>query len=715
MKRYGIFIILIIFITLLLAVLAGAAPTKVEVTKHNLQSTYTSSIRSDTVANGGTTEICVFCHTPHSGSKDAPLWNKKNPAGGYTMYNSDVMIALSYTPETDASLGGDTKLHVKTRICLSCHDGTIALGSLVNLPGGMTSDIPMVGTGGSSGMPTFAAGYIGTDLRDDHPVAIKYISATPDPELQSLTILGPIYLYNSSGDKTQSSNGSGYIECTTCHNAHDNQYGNFLVMSNQSSNLCRACHNKAGVDSTVAGESIHSNTNYFNDYAPTTGGTPSTLGTSVQTVKCMDCHFPHKAGVLDTNKTNPVPGQGKYLLSFNEEQSCFNANFDRWGTSGSADVCHGTTGVKNIATYIDQNYKHDVRGRSGRHRATEGRTSSPDANYPGWIHEGGSQAKWHVECEDCHNPHTAGAGVHSSPLASVVTLTAGSSLYGVSGVDVSFPGTNWSAPGSGAYSFIKSRGVTETTSLGVNMEYKICFKCHTLYAWSGGSIPTAASLGSAMTDQALEFNPNNLSSHPVVTANPSTLGTYVSPWTSGGQTMYCSDCHTKSGGGTPKGPHGSTNSAILIKPFTNSGQYGAMGGTSAGQQYSGDLCFDCHDANQYLRSSITSSVTGGTGFTQQTTNYNLHTQHQYREASSANTTTTIPNLRSYKCVNCHVRVPHGYDKKAMIVYRGDGAPYEAEGNNTGLVPSGTLLPSSGNYVISTCASTPANGITGCHY
>ena len=57
--------------------------------------------------------------------------------------------------------------HVKTRICLSCHDGTIALGKLVNLPNGLSFDVPMQGAGvsGEGKLTSAAAGYIGLDLQ----------------------------------------------------------------------------------------------------------------------------------------------------------------------------------------------------------------------------------------------------------------------------------------------------------------------------------------------------------------------------------------------------------------------------------------------------------------------------------------------------------------------------------------------------------------------
>ena len=32
------------------------------------------------------------------------------------------------------------------------------------------------------------------------------------------------------------------LQCTTCHDPHDNKYGNFLVMDNTESRMCQSCH-----------------------------------------------------------------------------------------------------------------------------------------------------------------------------------------------------------------------------------------------------------------------------------------------------------------------------------------------------------------------------------------------------------------------------------------------------------------------------------------
>ncbi len=81
-----------------------------------------------------TTEVCVFCHTPHGGRPSdpalaVPLWNRAMPDTNqvYQMYNS---------PNFD---GATSVINGKPQgvslACLSCHDGTVGIDSLINAPG----------------------------------------------------------------------------------------------------------------------------------------------------------------------------------------------------------------------------------------------------------------------------------------------------------------------------------------------------------------------------------------------------------------------------------------------------------------------------------------------------------------------------------------------------------------------------------------------------
>lgn len=711
MKRFTLYSIVLLIGTMMTAWVAGAAVSNMKDTKHDLSYRETDPpIHS---SNLGATEICAFCHTPHSATKDAPLWNRSDVSGPYDVYNSDVMAALNY-PSPDqptTKLGaGSADVHVKTRICLSCHDGTIALGNLVNLPSGISSEIMMSGTTADYKMPGPAEGYIGLDLRDDHPVAVQYrgigTGAGEDPELKASPSAAQLTLYTSGG--------VNYVECTSCHDPHKNDNGNFLVMANTNSALCTGCHNKTGYEPTSAHAAA------VQAYSPTDGTPAGTLGTTVGTVKCMTCHFPHKSAVTYDDPTNPNPRSNNYLLSYQEEASCFIYNSaapgqtDRWNTASAAGACHST--ASSVSTRIIQDltggsgnagkqYGHHVGSFSGVHAATEDRnTSMPGNANTNWVNT--APFGWHVECQDCHNAHTAGTTVHTPPTNSVA---AGSPLYGAGGESLTAAPT-W-PNGIGAYGYLEPLGLLSTANTAVQKEYQVCLKCHSDFAW-GVNPPDSPSLGGGikMTNQAMEFGSGSSSYHPVVNATGRTLGTIDTAnfaWTTplGGNLMYCSDCHSSDGNLTPKGPHGSSNQGMLAWP-SNGSQYGQINGAS---QASTDLCLRCHAASKY-NTSAANDTSGGTGFTR-ASGVNMHNRHNFLQSGGSG----LPNRRAYKCVNCHARVAHGMNRKALIVYRGDGAAYEAEGLNTGLINNGaTPLPAPGSYVKTSCSSYSANGVTGCH-
>lgn len=685
MKRLSIILVMLIG-ALSAAFMAGAS--SIVNTKHDLSVVSTgATIKSRITASGGTTEICVFCHTPHTATTDAPLWNRANPVGSYMTYTSDVLSALNYPAiEDPLSVGASGyQVHVKTRICMSCHDGTIALGSLVNLPTGISLPIPMQGAVGGK-MPSTAAGYLGTDLRDDHPVAVIHDPAR-DPELQAITGSNVRVYTLAAGRVTPTNSNGGYVECTSCHDVHDNQFGKFLIDSNAGSKICVSCHNKSGDDSSLPNESVHSNPNINTPYAP---GTPA-LGTTVQNVKCMDCHYPHKAGVQNAGWPNYTPnaGAGRYNLAFQEEQTCYTTT-NRWGQATS--VCHGTgSSTKNIQDQVTKSSAHHVAGYAATlgtpHNATEGRGGTA-----GWLGAAGNS--WHVECDDCHNAHTAGGLLHAAGTNAVIPT---SPIYGAGGVEPSWS-TAWSVPTS--FTYLEPLGLVTTGSTGASREYQICLKCHSYFSW--GVVGPSSVLPPNLTDQAKEFNPSNTSFHPVAGANAGTQGTLLLPWNSGIQTMYCSDCHGNNSGipTDPKGPHGSsaTPGYILIANYQD--LYVAKGSFVPVS----DLCFVCHSESVYQSGLDT---TPGTGFWT-TGGINLHTRHRNLSNSSALSNT------GYSCVNCHIRIPHGYNRKAMILTAGDAdaSIYQALGGAkiTSLVLG--ALPPSQSY--GTTKGIDCNTVAGCH-
>ncbi len=304
---------------------------------HNLSVSGPGAIKATTES-----QICIFCHTPHNARSDVPyLWNRQDPGDPYTPYLSSTLRSSVGQP-TGAS-----------RLCLSCHDGTIALGAVLS----QGTVLPFTATlaGRSSNL--------GTNLADDHPVSFVYGTAAsmPGSQLQSAAALPAAIRLDSAGE----------MQCTACHDPHNDQYGKFLVISNLSGALCVGCHQK-----TNWGASSHAvSTKSWNGIAPDPW--PRSSYTTVAENACGSCHRPHGAG-----------GPQRLLNYSVEETNCL--------------VCHdGNVAAKNILTDLNKPYRHPVSSYTGIH--------DPAENYAGGVTK-------HVECVDCHNPHQANSVLYPAPL-----------------------------------------------------------------------------------------------------------------------------------------------------------------------------------------------------------------------------------------------------------------------------------------------------------
>ena len=271
-------------------------------------------------------DTCSFCHTPHGALPRTPAWSHKLSDAVYTIYQSSSL---------EANVGQPTG---SSKLCLSCHDGTVALTHTTR--------------GGAAGVYiTPGSANLGTDLSDDHPISFVYSAALPAEDVQirpPSTLPEQLRLDRSSE-----------LQCTTCHNAHDNQYGKFLVMSNQRSQMCTSCHDLSGWRTSSHGSST----------ATTIGSQDVYLKESkyntVSDNGCLCCHWPHSAG-----------GHERLLHFAKSEDNCLN--------------CHdGSVARTNLRTDLSKLSRHDVFRYEGMHDLKESPTASAR----------------HVECVDCHNPH----------------------------------------------------------------------------------------------------------------------------------------------------------------------------------------------------------------------------------------------------------------------------------------------------------------------
>ena len=183
------------------------------------------------ITNETNTEVCVYCHTPHQqGTSQYPLWNHTlSAAGSYGAYTSPTLNG-TISPVPNSNDGSVTSL------CMSCHDGTVAVNSLWKQPGdGNVGSSPV--TGGvllaNLAISSSASGYIGNDLQNDHPVNFSYNAAITggDNDLRAAPT-GSIVLFGGS------------VQCGSCHNVHDPAFPPFLRQTNGGSAVCLACHDK---------------------------------------------------------------------------------------------------------------------------------------------------------------------------------------------------------------------------------------------------------------------------------------------------------------------------------------------------------------------------------------------------------------------------------------------------------------------------------------
>jgi len=318
--------------------------------KHNL-----SVSGPGTVIAAQETEVCVFCHTAHNASPAAPLWNRASPGQAYLPYSSSTAKASPGQP-TGSSL-----------LCLSCHDGTIALGQVLN----RATEITMAG--GVTFMPP-GDGLIGTDLRNDHPISFAYTSALAalNGELVDPGVLRPQIRLDANGE----------LQCTSCHDAHDDRYGHFLVWPNTRSQLCVECHRKNGWDLSPHNLS----TAGWNQQAPDPW--PRSEETTVMDNACGNCHLPHSA-----------VGGPRLLTHAAEEQVC--------------SACHnGHVASQDVMAEFSKFSSHPIFDTTLAHDPAE----------PAAVGDR------HVECADCHEPHAATAG--ADPVQGVLKGARGIDLAG---------------------------------------------------------------------------------------------------------------------------------------------------------------------------------------------------------------------------------------------------------------------------------------------
>jgi predicted CXXCH cytochrome family protein len=574
--------------------------------KHNLSVSGSGPVRALSE-----TQICVFCHTPHNANPGAPLWNRSLSGATYTPYASGSLQATVGQPNG------------YSRLCLSCHDGTIGIGSVNNL-GAQSATINMQGAGPGGVMPPGNT-LIGTNLTNDHPVSFLFNDSltTADGELVSPSVLtGPIRLYEGASPGVRDS-----VQCTTCHDPHLTLTPKFLKkpLTGRTDNLCLTCHVKPG----WSGSSHESATAKF---------FPLGSGTSVAELSCSACHTPHtKAGAPRLLREGATSAGAPAI-----EETCYR--------------CHAPTAQGGITFDVKTQFAkfkhHPIADYLGHEPVFT--TSTPTA-------EAVLNTSKHVECPDCHNPHrvrargTAGTGgvyegMRAIDLAGAVVQDVTLGRH-ISEYEICF----------------RCHGDTYATVIGT-----------TVQGDPSGIIPTG--------NKRTEFQTANSAFHPVAGAGRNTsqnLNDQLSPnGLATSSVIRCTDCHNNNffsgpsfrgvvsqypaNEAQPKGPHGSDRFNLLRARVWN-----VLPGPSSWTSANFDLCFHCHDVTRLTarrtgdgaRTNFYDSINGKD---------NLHWVHLIDRVSKSQPV----------CKSCHYNI-HSNVEASNTQYNVNGIVYSTP-NATGI-------------------------------
>ncbi|HEX9112508.1 MAG TPA: cytochrome c3 family protein [Terriglobales bacterium] len=525
---------------------------------------------------------CTYCHAPHSGlATGRALWNQTLTKGVYNLYTSPTYVAKGEKGQQPI-VGSDTNL------CLSCHDGTIAVGNTI-VSGQITT------TGQMNANDQFLLNT--PNLMASHPQDLGSIQDTPD-------------LFDQLASKGQTNDPTGAvklikgnIECTSCHNPHvqakDPFAQFFLVKDSSSGAMCLACHDPnrvvTGQTNPLAGwgSSIHATSSATVQNLP--------YGTLSQNA-CFSCHKDHNASGTD------------WVLRSAGDQDCLNChsgttaatatNLNPLGRSVAAPApslvgpAKAMPSLNVAAEYGKIGHPMSTGNTSLQARAaarSRAATLSASPNTP-------DQAG----CIDCHEPHAIGSG---SALTVAPTLRAAQkAVWGVSEKD----GTTVVRP--------------------AQYQFQTCLRCH---GTKSRKVTNALKYGYSPVRLASVAEPMNVipqfgasagSSHPVFYPRRSSLpqpSLLPNMWNLNGTTqgramgtqIFCTDCHNSDdnrefGGTGPIGPHGSKWGHILERRYEFS-QAPAPGQSvtnlfptpdlSANGPYA--LCGKCHNLSSIMQNA----------------------------------------------------------------------------------------------------------------
>jgi hypothetical protein len=551
---------------------------------------------------------CTFCHAPHSGlGANTPLWNQTLSKATYTPYTSTTYIEQGNTQPT---------LGVTSSLCLSCHDGTVAVGQSAAY-----GTLPV--TGSMNSVDSF-----GTNLSGSHPFSLIL------PMKDASNLVASLVSQGKTADPTGAVKLiNGNIECTSCHNPHvqgtDRIAQNFLVRDSSSGQMCLACHDPnrvlQGQPNPLAGwtNSIHQ--------TATNQTSPDAHAGSYGTVAlnaCTSCHMSHNATAPQRLLRPAAPASP--------------------GTDSATQDCMTCHNGGSLVSPVAPNIMAEI-AKTG-HPLPAG-NNFHDAAEPAVLNN-----NRHATCVDCHSPHASNQVVAFS--APPVIRPSQANATGISASD----GTTVLIPAVNQYeNCLRCHG----TSVGKQRLL--------IYGYAPTRLVSAADPLNVIP----EFGPTATSSHPVThdrmspLPQPSLLTNMLNQNGTASRLMgvriFCSDCHNSDdnrefGGTGPNGPHGSVNSHILEHNYQFS-QAAVPGGVVTNLFPNPDLslngpygmCAKCHSLSSVIANA---SFTG-------------HGNHVSQDGFSCSTCHTAHGMGS---VSPNVSGERLVNFDANVVGQNNGAP-----------------------------------------
>lgn len=505
---------------------------------------------SQSPITGARPDPCAYCHAPHSGLNSG-LWNQKLTTQTYTTYTSNTAKNTGIQP----TLGGVSNQ------CLSCHDGTVAVGATVAYG--------QVTTKGSM----YSSDVFGSNMQSSHPFSLAV------PLKDNIDLAASLVANGTTADPTGAVKLiNGNVECTSCHNPHvqakDPVSLNFLVKDSSSGQLCLACHDP---NRTIGGQ-----VNPLADWATSAHAlSPSKLSPQAQlgnyatvaTDACIACHAPHNAS-----------GTARLLRGQNE-QDCIGCH------NGGTNVSPMPQYANIFAEYATPKVGHPFPSSTNLHDASESVLLNNNR---------------HATCVDCHSAHGS-QPVGVFPLAPQIRLSQ-KNVAGISAVDgtsiltpavnqyencLRCHGTSSGKQVQPIYGYFPVRAVSAGDPLNLIPQFSLT---------STSSHPVTHTRNSPLPQQSLLASMLNLDG--------------ITQGRSMGTQILCTDCHNSDdnrefGGSGASGPHGSRWTHILERryEFSQAPTPGALISNlfpnpdlSVNGPYA--MCGKCHDlANQIMKNT----------------------------------------------------------------------------------------------------------------